>query len=295
MKTLTFYKEGILQLGIKVEGGVVDVNGMITKYIPSNEFGDYPRSTKELIHGGLKAKNQLNKLVAMASKEDILIEENLELGPSVPNPQKIVCVGLNYRKHAEETNLAIPEYPVLFSKFNNTLTGHLNPIKLPRNSMNIDYEGELVLVIGREAKYITNENAREYIYGYTIANDLSARDLQVRSSQWLLGKSYDDFCPIGPYLISSEEIRNPNELFIRTIVNGKIRQNSTTSDMIFNCEEIVSYVSQYMTLYPGDIILTGTPEGVILGYNEADRIWIKENDIITIEIEKIGSLTNAIV
>ena len=225
----------------------------------------------------------------------MLSEETLIYGPCVTDPDKIICVGLNYRKHAEETNAAIPQYPILFNKFNNTLTGHGHDIALPRVTKEVDYEAELVIVIGKQAKYISKEEALDHVYGYCCVNDLSARDLQMRTPQWLLGKSCDDFSPLGPYLVTVDEVGNPNDLKISTTVNGKVRQNSNTADMIFHCDEVVSYISQHMTLYPGDIILTGTPEGVVLGDPVDKRVYLKDGDVVTISIEKLGSLTNRMV
>lgn len=158
---------------------------------------------------------------------------------------------MNYRRHAEETKAAIPQYPILFNKFNNTLTGPGADVPLPKVSEKVDYEAELVIVIGRTAKYVSKENALDHVFGYCNVNDLSARDLQMRTQQWLLGKSCDGFSPLGPYLVSADEVGNPNGLGIRCIVNGEVRQNSNTSDMIFKCDEIVSYISQHMTLIPG--------------------------------------------
>ena len=150
-------------------------------------------------------------------------------------------------------------------------------------------------MIGKEAKYVSKEDALGYVFGYSNVNDLSARDLQLRTHQWLLGKSCDDFSPLGPYLVTADEVGNPNDLSIKTTVNGEVRQSSNTSDMIFHCDEIVSYISQHMTLVPGDIILTGTPEGVVLGLPEDQQVYLKPGDVVTIEIEKLGALTNRFV
>ncbi|WP_223204250.1 fumarylacetoacetate hydrolase family protein [Alicyclobacillus suci] len=220
--------------------------------------------------------------------------EDLRFGPCVPNPGKIICVGLNYRKHAEESHMDIPNYPVLFNKFSNSIAAHKQDIELPRLSSQIDYEAELAIVIGKKAKNIKKDEALDYVLGYCVANDLSARDLQMRTSQWMLGKCCDGFSPIGPYLVTAGDIENPNNLRIRLYVNGDLRQDSNTSDMIFKCDYIVSYISQYMTLMPGDIILTGTPEGVILGYPEERQVWLKDGDVVDVEIEKLGRLTNRV-
>ncbi len=209
--------------------------------------------------------------------------------------KKIICVGLNYRKHAEETKAAIPEFPILFNKFHNTITAHGSEIAIPRTTTRLDYEAELVIVISKQAKYVPREEALNYVFGYCCVNDLSARDLQLRTPQWMLGKIGDGFSPIGPYLVTADEVGNPNELAIKARVNGELRQNSNTADMIFPCDEIVSYISQHLTLVPGDIILTGTPEGVVLGLPKEQRVYLQPGDVVTIEIEKLGSLTNRLV
>ena len=300
MKLLTFVNNGDYQLGVVTEKGILDVATALMEV--STQNGDsVPSTVHEVIDGGEAAVARLAQFTAQAlelagnDSSYLLDEAKLTLGPCVTHPNKIICVGLNYRKHAEETNAAIPQYPILFNKFNNTLTGHGDDIPLPKVSQKVDYEAELVIVIGKTAKYVTKEDALSHVFGYCSVNDLSARDLQLRTQQWLLGKSCDKFSPLGPYLVSADELGNPNDLDIKCTVNGEVRQHSNTSDMIFHCDEIVSYISQHMTLVPGDIILTGTPEGVVLGYPEDKQIYLKDGDIVTIEIEKLGKLTNRLV
>ncbi|MED0669960.1 fumarylacetoacetate hydrolase family protein [Aneurinibacillus aneurinilyticus] len=291
MITLTFEKNGIWQLGVKTEKGVLDV----AAFAEETKTEGIPLSPSEFIKQGDEGIRTLQRLTNQAITEGtshFLSEDSILYGPCVTEPQKIICVGLNYRRHAEESNMALPEAPLLFSKFSNTLTGHKHEVKLPALSNQVDYEVELAIIIGKKAKDIEKDEALTHVYGYCTANDLSARDLQFKSSQWLLGKTCDGFSPVGPYLVSADEVGDPQNLRIRTWVNGEVRQDSNTSDMIFYCDEIVSYISKHMTLYPGDIILTGTPEGVILGYPENDRIWLKDGDEVTVEIEKLGRLTN---
>lgn len=280
MKLLTFRTEEGLQSGVLTEKGVLPT----------------PVTIEQVLQGGPEALADLASYVKQAlereSEHQFLKEEELQFGPCLPSPGKIICVGLNYRKHAEESNMPIPEYPILFNKFNNAIAAHQDVILLPFNARQVDYEAELGIVIGKTAKRVTKEEAYEYVFGYCAANDLSARDLQFRTNQWLLGKCCDGFCPVGPYLVTADEVGNPNALGIRTYVNGEIRQNSNTADMIFHCDELVSYISQHMTLYPGDLILTGTPEGVILGYPKEQQVWLKDGDEVTVEIDKLGRLTN---
>lgn len=295
MKLVTFIQNDQFRLGIKVDQGIFDVAAALSS-VPSG--ASIPTTVHEVIDGGTAAVGALDQYVKLAlassvDKSSFLLEESaLTIGPCVTHPNKIICVGLNYRQHAIETNSPIPEYPILFNKFNNTLTGHNHEVPLPKVSQKVDYEAELVIVIGKTAKYIEKADALSHVFGYCNVNDLSARDLQLRTQQWLLGKSCDKFSPLGPYLVTADEVGDPNNLEIKCIVNGDVRQNSNTADMIFHCDEIVSYISQHMTLVPGDIILTGTPQGVVLGYPVDKQVWLKDGDIVTIEIEKLGSLTN---
>ncbi|MBP1154546.1 MULTISPECIES: fumarylacetoacetate hydrolase family protein [unclassified Paenibacillus] len=299
MKLLTFVENGKYQLGVKTDRGIVHIAKALQAL--QDEGRTVPQTVHEVIDGGAAAVSALQTFVdhaqaAGGSEAYVLDESKLTLGPCVTHPNKIICVGLNYRKHAEETNSAIPKYPILFNKFNNTLTGHGQDVPLPVSvSSKVDYEAELVIVIGKQAKYVAKEHALDHVFGYCNVNDLSARDLQLRTQQWLLGKTCDGFSPLGPYLVTADEVGDPNNLGIRSIVNGEVRQNSNTSDMIFRCDEIVSYISQHMTLVPGDIILTGTPEGVVMGYPEDKQVYLKDGDVVTIEVDKLGSLTNRMV
>ncbi|ANY69027.1 5-carboxymethyl-2-hydroxymuconate isomerase [Paenibacillus sp. BIHB 4019] len=302
MKLVTIDTDGMYRLGLKVNEGILDIQAAL-RWLPDSSIAS---DVMEVIAGGSQALAQLESYAKRVMKaaeqagvacgEIILAEDEVRWGPCVTRPGKIICVGLNYRKHAAETNARVPDYPILFNKFNNTLTGHGRDIALPeRVTAQVDYEAELVIVIGQTAKYISEEEALRHVFGYCCVNDLSARDLQMRTAQWLLGKSCDDFSPLGPYLVTADEIPDPNALDIKCTVNGEVRQHSHTSDMIFSCAEIVSYISQHMTLSPGDIILTGTPEGVVLGLPEEQRVYLRHGDTVTIEIEGLGSLTNRFV
>jgi 2-keto-4-pentenoate hydratase/2-oxohepta-3-ene-1,7-dioic acid hydratase in catechol pathway len=219
-------------------------------------------------------------------------ESSITFGPSITAPGKIICVGLNYQRHADESGMPIPEFPILFSKFNNTLAGNGQTISLPDEGEQFDYEAELAIVIGKQASSVSRETALSHVFGFCNANDFSCRDLQFRSGQWLLGKSHDSWCPIGPYIVTADKIDDPNNLYIRCIVNGEIRQNSTTADMIFPCDYLISYISKYITLEPGDVILTGTPEGVAMGMET--KPWVKPGDRIVVEVEGLGTLSNIV-
>ncbi len=287
MKLVNYYRESNLCLGVKTEKGVIDVESAL------KGSSIYDAITVDDLIKSVESDLIIQMIKDISLDETVILnEQELTLGPCISKPEKIICVGLNYRKHADECGMAPPKEPILFSKFNNSLTGSGSTVEIPSNSLQVDYEVELAIIIGKEAKNISIEKVDDYIFGYCVANDISARDLQFKGPQWLLGKSCDGFCPVGPYVVTKDEIEDPNNLKIKTWLNDEIRQNSNTSDMIFNCQEIVSYVSKHMTLKPGDIILTGTPEGVIVGDPEEKRVWIKASDKVTVEIEKLGRLTN---
>jgi len=302
MKLMTFMEQGAAKLGIVTERGVLDV-AEAQRTIEPKDGVPLPTTVTEALAGGEEAADRLRRYATDAAAADNMAdgaiwkdESSLVFGPCVTNPGKIICVGLNYRAHAEETRAAIPEYPILFNKFSNALSGHRSDVQLPASVSNrVDYEAELAIVIGRKAKDIDEAHALEYVYGYCGANDLSARDLQRRTPQWMLGKTLDGFCPLGPYLVTSDEAGDPNGLAIRCIVNGEERQSSHTSDMIFGCAELVSYISRHMTLLPGDVILTGTPAGVVLGMPKEQQVYLQPGDVVTVEIEKLGALTNRMV
>jgi 2-keto-4-pentenoate hydratase/2-oxohepta-3-ene-1,7-dioic acid hydratase in catechol pathway len=211
------------------------------------------------------------------------------------SPCNILALGLNYRKHADETNVSYPEIPIVFIKATTSVNGHMSPILLPTaGPENVDYEAELAIIIGRKVKNVSPSEAMDCILGYTCANDVSARDWQIekQKKQWARGKSFDTFCPMGPYLVMRDEIPNPQNLRIRTTLNGRTVQDSNTSDMIFDIPSIVSDLSRSMTLLPGTVILTGTPEGV--GFTRQPPVFLQDGDSVTIDIEKIGQLTNPV-
>jgi len=284
----TIRSRGEWRLAVRTEKGVLDV----TEIKESVDL-DVPETMDELLaHGG----GNLQRLVAFAADSPRLShqfrpEHLVEFGPCVPNPGKIVCVGLNYRRHAAEVKAAVPTTPVLFNKFNNTLMGNRGTLRLPTKvATQFDYEVELVIVIGRTAHQVSEQNALTHVFGYCTGNDFSARDLQRKTSQIMLGKTSDGFAPLGPWLVTADQIADPNALDLWCEVNGERRQSSNTADMIFNCKQIVSYISQILTLRPGDIIFTGTPEGVILGMPEDKRVWLKAGDRIRCAVEPLGVL-----
>ena len=286
MKFIQFKVGESIRLGIKTENGIIDVEQTATSL--SLEL---PTKMEQVIAGGEEVLKQLAELTKQ--EVSLISEEEIVYAPCMTQPEKIICVGLNYADHAKESNMDIPTYPVLFSKFNNALAAHNQIIRLPKTAEKFDYEVELVIVIGKEAVNVSKDEALSYVFGYTVGNDLSARDLQFRSGQWLLGKTCDHFGPIGPYLVTADEL-DPSNLNIQCKVNGEVRQSANTRDMIFDCATLVSYLSQHMTLKPGDIIFSGTPEGVILGYPEAKQVWLKSGDEVQVSVENIGTLVNVL-
>ncbi len=211
---------------------------------------------------------------------------------SIERPGKIVCVGLNYRDHAEETGAELPTAPLLFAKWPNTLIGPGEPIVIPGETGQVDYEAELGVVIGTRTRRVAEAQALEAVRGYICVNDVSARDLQFADGQWTRGKSPDTFCPVGPRLVPREEVDDPQVLAIRCIVNGKVLQDSSTAQMVFSVAEIIAYASRTITLEPGDLIATGTPAGV--GVFREPKVLLEDGDEVTVEIEGLGSLTNPV-
>jgi 2-keto-4-pentenoate hydratase/2-oxohepta-3-ene-1,7-dioic acid hydratase in catechol pathway len=211
----------------------------------------------------------------------------------IAGPEKIIGIGLNYEDHAVETGVDIPEKPIVFAKYPNTVIGPGEAIRIPPIIEQADYEAELAVIIGRAARNVPESEALDYIFGYANANDVSSRDLQFsEGGQWTRSKSIDTFCPLGPFIATKDEIEDPQNLSIRCVLNGEVMQDGTTSKMIFSVAELVSFLSQGMTLFPGDIIVTGTPPGV--GSARDPQVWLKDGDEVTIEIEGLGSLTNPV-
>jgi 2-keto-4-pentenoate hydratase/2-oxohepta-3-ene-1,7-dioic acid hydratase in catechol pathway len=221
------------------------------------------------------------------------IPPDIIFGPPIPDPDKILCIGLNYREHARESGLEVPSVPVVFAKFRNSLIGPGAAIELPAVSQQVDYEGELAVVIGSRCKNISATDALSVVAGYSAFNDVSARDLQLQVSQWTTGKAIDTFAPMGPGMIPAHLVPDPQELELITRLNGQVVQQSSTADMIFSVAEIIAYLSKSMTLEPGDIIATGTPSGV--GFKREPALFLKPGDVVEVEISSIGLLSNPVV
>ena len=288
LTVLSVRRNGQYRLAVKTDKGILDVQAAAESL-----HMHAPATIDDLLQH--EDGPSLNLLVDAALKKSpagtFIKEEGIEYGPIVTHPEKIVCVGLNYRRHAEEIGAPIPKAPVLFSKFNVALNHHQGSIKLPTEvAKKFDYEVELVMVIGKEARNVSEADALSYIAGYCTGNDFTARDLQLETGgQWLIGKTPDQFAPLGPYMVTADQI-NPDNLKLECRVNGETRQSSNTSDFIFNSRQMISYISHYITLRPGDIIFTGTPQGVIQGKPKDQQVWLKPGDKIACSLEKLGEL-----
>lgn len=215
------------------------------------------------------------------------IPADARLGSPIARPSKIICIGLNYRMHAIESGMAVPEVPIIFMKATSSLCGPFDPILIPKNSVKTDWEVELAVVIGKRAKYVSKENAMDYVAGYCVHNDVSERDFQLHhGGQWVKGKSADNFAPLGPVLVTKTEVEDPHNLRLWLKLNGKMLQDSNTSDLVFDIPELIEHLSQYMTLLPGDVISTGTPAGVGLGLTPPT--YLKDGDVVELGIEGLG-------
>ncbi len=313
MRLVTYQHQGQTRIGAQVREQIIDLNRAYRAAIQRAETEDnlavadarVPTDMISLLRGGKTSlaaaqqaiqfvQPQLEKDAAALHRQGIIYPlADLALLPPVVRPSKVICLGLNYRAHAAESGMDIPKYPVLFHKVAGSLVGHNQPIVIPRSSNQVDYEAELAIIIGRRGKYIDEREALDYIAGYANANDVSARDLQFRTSQWTSGKMLDTFGPLGPALVTADEVPEPQKLAIKTILNGQVMQDGNTADMIFPIPFIVSYISQIVTLEPGDVIMTGTPPGI--GNARTPPLFLKPGDTVTIEIEGLGQLTNPVI
>ncbi|MDO3693957.1 fumarylacetoacetate hydrolase family protein [Wenyingzhuangia sp. chi5] len=275
MKLIRFGAEGAEKPGVITTSG---------KKIDVSAFGD---DYNEQFFGG----DGIERLSAWLKENEAScpeISEDVRLGAPLTRPSKIVCVGLNYAKHAEEAGMKVPTEPVLFFKSTTAMCGPNDEVIIPKNSEKTDWEVELAIVIGKKASYVELEDAEDHIAGYVLHNDISERAFQIeKEGQWCKGKGCDTFAPVGPFIATKDEIKDPNNLELWLEVNGERLQHSSTNDFIFNVQEVVSYISQYMTLLPGDIISTGTPFGVGLGFNPPK--YLKPGDVMELGIEGLGT------
>jgi 2,4-diketo-3-deoxy-L-fuconate hydrolase len=273
MKLIRFGAAGKERPGVNINGKNYDVSGFIKDY---NELF--------FANGGI---THLEWMLAEHKNMLVPIAEGTRLGCPVASPSKILCIGLNYAKHAKETNAQIPKEPILFMKATTSITGPHDVIMIPKNSVKTDWEVELAFVIGKKASYVTEENAMDHVAGYCLHNDVSEREFQLeRGGTWDKGKGCDTFAPLGPWLVTKDEIADPHKLRLWLKVNDQMMQDGNTDDLIFNIPQLVSYLSQFMTLLPGDIISTGTPAGVGLGFNPP--VYLKPGDVVELGIDGLG-------
>jgi 2,4-didehydro-3-deoxy-L-rhamnonate hydrolase len=278
MKLVRFGKEGQEKPGVHINGTNYDVSAFIKDYDES-----------------FFTNNGLEKLAEVVAKEKLTsIDSEERIGAAVARPSKILCIGLNYAKHAKETGAAIPTEPILFMKSTTSLSGPFDPIIIPKNSEKTDWEVELAVVIGKKASYVDEQEAMDYVAGYVLHNDVSERAFQLeRGGTWDKGKGCDSFAPLGPWMVTKDEIANPHNLRLWLSLNGKMMQDGNTDDLIFNIPQLISYSSQFMTLLPGDVISTGTPAGVGLGFSP--NIYLKPGDVVELGIDGLGTSKQAVV
>jgi 2-keto-4-pentenoate hydratase/2-oxohepta-3-ene-1,7-dioic acid hydratase in catechol pathway len=294
LKIFSFRRAGKERAGLCVGSQLYDLSWLLCEWPGTEdlELPDFP-TVLHLIERGCFGREWLRELWRFACDGSLAgsarLQEPVEFLPPITRPQKILCLGRNYAAHAQETGASVPEEPIFFAKAPSSLIGHEQPIRLPALSKRVDHEAELAFVIGKRAKGVPAEKAWDYVAGYTIVNDVTARDLQKadidKARPWFRSKSFDTFCPCGPWIVPREEIPNPHSLNIELRVNREVRQKANTADMIFKIPELVEYLSAHLTLEPGDIISTGTPEGISP---------LRPGDVVEVEIERIGVLRNPV-
>jgi 2-keto-4-pentenoate hydratase/2-oxohepta-3-ene-1,7-dioic acid hydratase in catechol pathway len=282
MKLVTFTHRSSTRIGAVMAEEVVDLCA---------QGRALPRDMLSFLEQGQAALDQTREVCVSGRDRVALADVTLEA--PLHRPPKILAVGLNYRDHIEETGRPMPEVPMIFNKQSTSVIGPGGGIYRPKDSVQLDYEGELGFVIGKRCRRVPKDKAASVIAGYTIVNDVSVRDWQMRSATTTMGKSWDTHCPMGPYIVTTDEVPDPHGLELRTWVNGELRQHSNTKHLLFNCFDIVEHLSTAFTLEPGDVIATGTPSGVILGMEP--KIWLKPGDVVRIAIDQLGVLENPVV
>ncbi|HLK58333.1 MAG TPA: fumarylacetoacetate hydrolase family protein [Chthonomonadaceae bacterium] len=313
MKLITYLQHGQPRLGALLRDRVVDLNRAYRAALQHTGDAEelavadarVPPDLLGLLQGGERSLAAAQRALAFVQERSAAGATDLQLDglccalnavrwrAPILRPGKVVCVGLNYRSHVAQLGETLSEYPILFHKAATSLIGHEQAIVLPRISNQVDYEGELAVIIGKRGKYIPEREALAYVAGYACANDVSAHDIEFRTSQWTSGKMLDTFCPLGPVMVTREEIPDPNHLRLKTIHNGEVVQDACTSDMHFSVPALIRYISSLTTLEPGDLLLTGTPAGI--GSLREPQVFLQPGDHISIEIEGIGLLTNPVI
>jgi 2-keto-4-pentenoate hydratase/2-oxohepta-3-ene-1,7-dioic acid hydratase in catechol pathway len=281
MRFVTLEREGYAEPGVLLGGELIGIGGAGFDSVLS------------VIAGGADAMDRVRRWLKNPPPGEPFHPARTRLAAPLPRPPKIVCIGLNYRDHAAESNLPIPSTPTVFAKFQTAVTGHRHPIVLPKNSVKPDYEAEFAVVIGQGGRHIPEERWREHVFGYTMVNDVSARDFQMATTQWMIGKTFDTFAPIGPAIVTADEIADPHNLDISLTLSGEVMQSSNTRHLIFGVPKLIAYLSSVFTLEPGDIISTGTPGGV--GMARKPPRWLKPGDEVVVRVEGLGELVNPVV
>lgn len=282
MRFVTFRRSGAApEPGVLADGRVIGLSG-----------AGYT-SVLDIIGNWDAAKPAIQSYVAGAPQETVSDVGSVTLLAPIPRPQKLICVGLNYRDHAIESKMEIPSVPTIFNKFPSCVIGPGDEIVLPKNSEKPDYEAEFAFIIGKGGRHIAGDRWQDHVFGYTIVNDVSARDFQMATSQWLMGKTFDTFAPMGPWIVTADEISDPHQLDIRMTIGGQVLQNSNTRELIFGIPKLIEYLSSVFTLEPGDIISTGTPAGV--GFGHKPPRWLRAGDECIVYVEGIGELRNPVV
>jgi 2-keto-4-pentenoate hydratase/2-oxohepta-3-ene-1,7-dioic acid hydratase in catechol pathway len=282
MRFITFRRPGTAP-----EPGVIKDNKVI------GLSGAGYSSLLDVIANWENARSAIEKFVASASQEAVSNAADVTFLAPIPRPQKLICVGLNYRDHAIESKMEIPSVPTIFNKFATSVIGHGENIVLPKNSVKPDYEAEFAFVIGKGGRHVSADRWQDHVFGYTIVNDVSARDFQMATSQWLMGKTFDTFAPMGPWIVTADEIADPHSLDIKMTISGDVLQNSNTRELIFRIPDLVAYLSSVFTLEPGDIVSTGTPAGV--GFGHKPPRWLKAGDECVVYVQGIGELRNPVI
>jgi 2-keto-4-pentenoate hydratase/2-oxohepta-3-ene-1,7-dioic acid hydratase in catechol pathway len=281
LRFVTFDRDGFPEPGVLIDNQIVGIRG-----------AGFP-SVLSVIEGGADAIDRVVRWLGNPPGRDVLAPSAVRLRAPIPRPPKIVCIGLNYRDHAAEAKLEIPAVPTVFAKFPTAVNNPGDPIVLPKNSTRPDFEAEFAFVVGRRGRHVPEAAWRDYVFGYTIFNDVSARDFQMATSQWVMGKTFDTFAPFGPAIVTADEVPDPHALDISLTLSGDVMQSSNTSNLIFKIPQLIAFLSSVYTLEPGDIVATGTPAGV--GYARRPPRYLRDGDEVVVRISGLGELVNPVV